>query len=72
MARAASVIQMRRIMTIVVKERDPLVVPRSTHETQEQRRIIDAQLAEGLDDILRGRVSERFDTVERMLASLKG
>ncbi len=41
-------------------------------ETQEQRRIIDAQLAEGLEDIRRGRVSRSFDTVEEMLASLKG
>ncbi len=39
--------------------------------TPEQRRLIDAQLAEGLDDIRRGRVSRRFDTVDEMLASLK-
>ena len=39
--------------------------------TPEQRRIIDAQLAEGLEDIRKGRVSPRFDTVEEMLASLK-
>jgi bifunctional DNA-binding transcriptional regulator/antitoxin component of YhaV-PrlF toxin-antitoxin module len=94
---------MRLIMTIVVKERDPLVVPLNirrragikpgdrlefkaargiitivsrsqiaTNETPEQRRVIDAQLAEGLEDIRKGRVSKRFDTVEEMLASLKG
>jgi len=94
---------MRLIMTIVVKERDPLVVPLTirrragikpgdrlefkaargvitivsrsrlaSDETPEQRRIIDAQLAEGLEDIRRGRVSRLFDTVEEMLASLKG
>ena len=40
-------------------------------ETPEQRRIIDAQLAEGLEDIRKGRVSRRFDTVDEMLASLK-
>jgi bifunctional DNA-binding transcriptional regulator/antitoxin component of YhaV-PrlF toxin-antitoxin module len=40
-------------------------------ETPEQRKIIDAQLALGLDDIRKGRVSRRFDTVEEMLASLK-
>jgi len=39
--------------------------------TPEQRRIIEAQLAEGLEDIRKGRVSRRFDTVEEMLASLK-
>ncbi len=94
---------MRLIMTIVVKERDPLVVPLkirrragikvgdrlefkaargvitivsrsriADEETPEQRKIIDAQLAEGLDDIREGRVSKRFDTVDEMLASLKG
>ncbi|SRR5258708_33917729 len=39
--------------------------------TPEQRRITDAQLAEGLEDIRKGRVSRRFDTVDEMLASLK-
>jgi len=94
---------MRLIMTIVVKERDPLVVPlnirrragikpgdrlefkaargvitnvsrsqTADEETPEQRKLIDAQLAEGLEDIRRGRVSKRFDTVDEMLASLKG
>ena len=94
---------MRLNMTIVVKERDPLVVPLNirrragikagdcleftaargvitivsrpqiaSDETPEQRRIIDAQLAEGLEDIRKGRVSARFDAVEEMLASLKG
>ena len=94
---------MRLVMTTIVKERDPLVVPltirrragikpgdrlefkaargvitivsrsrASSDETPEQRRIIDAQLAEGLEDIRKGRVSGRFDSVEEMLASLKG
>jgi len=40
--------------------------------TPAQRRIIDAQIAEGLDDIRKGRVSPRFGTVDEMLASLKG
>ena len=39
--------------------------------TPEQRRIIDAQLAEGLEDIRKGRVSPIFNTVDEMLASLK-
>jgi len=39
--------------------------------TPEQRRIINAQLAEGLEDIRAGRVSPRFNTVDEMLASLK-
>lgn len=39
--------------------------------TPEQRRIIDAQIAEGMDDIRKGRVSRRFNTVDDMLASLK-
>lgn len=39
--------------------------------TPEQRRIIDAQIAEGLEDVHKGRVSPRFDTVDEMLTSLK-
>jgi bifunctional DNA-binding transcriptional regulator/antitoxin component of YhaV-PrlF toxin-antitoxin module len=39
--------------------------------TPEQRRIVNAQLDEGLEDIRKGRVSRRFDTVDEMLASLK-
>ena len=39
--------------------------------TPEQRRLIDAQLAEGLEDIRNGRVSPIFNTVDEMLASLK-
>src|ERR1051325_9518280 len=39
--------------------------------TPEQRAIVDAQLAEGLEDIRKGRVSKKFDTVDAMLASLK-
>ena len=39
--------------------------------TPEQRRIVNAQLAEGLEDIRAGRVSPRFNTVDEMLASLK-
>jgi bifunctional DNA-binding transcriptional regulator/antitoxin component of YhaV-PrlF toxin-antitoxin module len=40
--------------------------------TPEQRAIVDAQLAEGLEDIRKGRLSPKFDTVDQMLASLKG
>jgi len=39
--------------------------------TPQQRAIIDAQLAEGLEDIRQGRVSPKFDTVDEMLTSLK-
>jgi len=39
--------------------------------TPSERRVINAQLAEGLEDIRRGRVSPKFDTVDEMLASLK-
>jgi AbrB family looped-hinge helix DNA binding protein len=46
--------------------------PGSGDDTPAQRRIIDAQIAEGLDDIRKGRVSPRFGTVDEMLASLKG
>jgi bifunctional DNA-binding transcriptional regulator/antitoxin component of YhaV-PrlF toxin-antitoxin module len=40
--------------------------------TPQQRSIVDAQLAEGLEDIRKGRVSNRFETVDKMLASLGG
>ena len=39
--------------------------------TPAQRAIVDAQLAEGLEDIRKGRVSPKFDTVDEMLALLK-
>jgi bifunctional DNA-binding transcriptional regulator/antitoxin component of YhaV-PrlF toxin-antitoxin module len=39
--------------------------------TPRQRAIVDAQLAEGLEDLQKGRVSPRFETVGKMLASLK-
>jgi len=38
--------------------------------TPEQRRIIDAQLAEGLADIKAGRVSRAFETHEEFIADL--
>ena len=58
------------MITIVSK---PPAAPASTEDeyTPEQRRIIEAQIAEGLEDIRKGRVSPRFDTVEEMLASMK-
>jgi bifunctional DNA-binding transcriptional regulator/antitoxin component of YhaV-PrlF toxin-antitoxin module len=38
--------------------------------TPEQRRVIDAQLAEGLDDIVAGRVHGPFSTHKEFIASL--
>ena len=55
-----------RIITIV-----PELPDASDEYTPQQRRVIDAQLAEGLDDIRKGRVSPKFNTVDEMLASLK-
>ena len=40
--------------------------------TPEQRRIIEAQLAEGLEDIKQGRTYGPFNTVEEMIASIEG
>jgi len=54
-----------------------LVIDRSKFPTADddytpaQRRIVEAQLAEGLADIRKGRVSPKFNTVDEMLASLK-
>lgn len=45
---------------------------RGEEETPAQRRAINARLTEGLEDLRNGRVSRRFDTVDEMLASLKG
>ena len=39
--------------------------------TPEQRKALNVQLAEGLEDIRKGRVSPKFDTVDEMLASLQ-
>jgi bifunctional DNA-binding transcriptional regulator/antitoxin component of YhaV-PrlF toxin-antitoxin module len=55
-----------RIITIL-----PELPTAADEYTPEQRKILDAQLAEGLDDIRKGRVSPKFDTVDEMLASLK-
>ncbi len=40
--------------------------------TPAQRRAIDARLAQALEDVKKGRVYGPFDTVDEMLASLKG
>ena len=40
--------------------------------TPEQRRIIDAQLAEGLADIKAGRTAGPFNTADEMIAHMKG
>ena len=54
------------VVTIIPK------LPTAADEyTPEQRAIVDAELAEGLEDIRKGRVSPKFDTVDEMLASLK-
>jgi hypothetical protein len=39
--------------------------------TPEQRKIIDAELAKGLEDIKMGRTFGPFDTAEAMIASMK-
>lgn len=39
--------------------------------TSEQRKIIDAQLAEGLEDVRMGRVFGPFDTAEALVASMR-
>lgn len=57
-------------ITIVTKP--PVVAAAADDEyTPEQRRIIEAQLAEGLEDIRKGRVHGPFNTVEEMIASME-
>jgi bifunctional DNA-binding transcriptional regulator/antitoxin component of YhaV-PrlF toxin-antitoxin module len=54
------------VITIVPKP------PRSGDEyTPEQRRIIDAQLAEGLADVKAGRTHGPFDTADEMIPHMK-
>ena len=57
-------------ITIVSK---PPSSPPSTDDeyTPEQRRIIDRQIAEGLEDIKKGRTYGPFNTVEEMVASME-
>jgi AbrB family looped-hinge helix DNA binding protein len=46
--------------------------PNADHEyTPAQRRTIDAQLAESLEDVRKGRVSPAFETIADFAASLK-
>src|SRR3990172_4566734 len=47
--------------------------PRATDDeyTPEQRRIIERQIAEGLEDIKKGRTYGPFNTVEEMVASME-
>ena len=56
----------RGVITIVNRSSASL-----DEETPMQRRIIDAQLAEGLEDVRKGRVSRIFGTAQEMLRSLK-
>ena len=58
------------MITIVSK---PPAAPPSTDDeyTPEQRRIIDRQIAEGLEDIKKGRTYGPFNTVEEMVASME-
>jgi hypothetical protein len=39
--------------------------------TPEQRKIVDAELAKGLEDVRMGRTVGPFDTAEEMIASMK-
>ncbi|OFV95373.1 MAG: hypothetical protein A3H28_02215 [Acidobacteria bacterium RIFCSPLOWO2_02_FULL_61_28] len=58
------------MITIVSK---PPAAPPSTDDeyTPEQRRIIDRQITEGLEDIKKGRTYGPFNTVEEMVASME-
>ena len=51
----------------------PRAAPSATDDeyTPEQRRIIDRQIAEGLEDIKKGRTYGPFNTVEEMIASME-
>jgi len=54
------------IVTIVPK------LPSADDEyTPEQRRVVDAQLTEGLEDIRKGRTAGPFNTADEMIAHMK-
>ena len=58
---------------ITIVSKPPAAAATSDDEyTPEQRRIIEAQLAEGLEDIKQGRTHGPFNTVEEMIASIEG
>jgi len=63
------------LVDVRISGRRIIVTPKSSHadddDSPEQRRLVEAQLAEGLEDIRKGRVSKKFDTVDEMLVSLK-
>jgi bifunctional DNA-binding transcriptional regulator/antitoxin component of YhaV-PrlF toxin-antitoxin module len=50
----------------------PKLPPADDECTPEQRRAIDAQLAEGLDDVKHGRIVGPFETHEEMIEFLHG
>ena len=50
----------------------PKLPPADDECTPEQRRAIDAQLAEGLADIKAGRTFGPFDSADEMIAHMKG
>src|SRR5712691_1904509 len=56
--------------TVVIKPKK--LVDADEVLTPEQRAVIDARLAEGLEDIKQGRVYGPFDSVEAMVQSLHG
>jgi len=56
------------MITIITK---PSAIPTDDEYTPAQRRIIDRQIAEGLEDIKSGRTHGPFNTVEEMIASIE-
>jgi bifunctional DNA-binding transcriptional regulator/antitoxin component of YhaV-PrlF toxin-antitoxin module len=58
-------------ITIVTKPPVAAATAADDEYTPEQRRIIEAQLAEGLEDIKKGRTYGPFNTVEEMIASME-
>ena len=57
--------------TITIQPAQIVTLTAAEEYTPEQRRALDARLAEGLADVKAGRVSGPFDTVEELAASLR-
>ena len=66
------VLDMKVRSNCVVLTPKPAVDDDDPEYTPEQRKIIDAELAKGLEDVRMGRVYGPFDTAEELIASMKG
>ena len=68
--KAGDQLEVKAIGGIVTLISKPVVSDEDDEYTPEQRRVIDAHIAEGLDDIKHGRMSEAFSSHQEFISSL--